>query len=133
MYWSEPWQSIFSVFNSAPLYASLLLVALLTRLPWLAGLALAALLHLAFDFPFHHDDAHSHFWPVSSWRFHSPLSYWDARHYGQLVAAFEILLALSLIGLLWRRFVSRAVRGALLAALATYIAVPLYFTLMLGG
>ena len=132
IYWSEPWQSLFAIFNSAPLYSALVLIGLAARQTWLALLALAALLHLAFDLPFHHDDAHIHFWPFTDWRFHSPLSYWDENHHGDWVSLAEIALSLGLIFLLWRRFENRLVRAALLVALASYVAVPLYFNLMLG-
>ena len=60
----------------------------------------AALLHLTFDLPFHHDDAHPHFWPFSDWRFTSPLSYWDPAHDGGVIALAEVGLAVVLIGFL---------------------------------
>lgn len=132
IYWSEPWQSLFAIFNSAPLYAALVLIGVAARQSWLTLLGLAALLHLAFDLPFHHDDAHIHFWPFTDWRFHSPLSYWDEDHHGDWVSLAEVALSLGLIYLLWRRFENRIVRAALLLALASYLAVPLYFNLMLG-
>ena len=132
IYWSEPWQSLFAIFNSAPLYTVIVLIGLAARQTWLALIGLAALLHLAFDLPFHHDDAHIHFWPFTDWRFRSPLSYWDENHHGDWVALAEVALSLGLILLLWKRFENRIVRAALLLALASYIAVPLYFSLMLG-
>ena len=60
----------------------------------------AALLHLTFDLPFHHDDDHPHFWPFSDWRFTSPLSYWDPAHDGRVIALAEVGLAVVLIGFL---------------------------------
>ena len=132
LYWQEPWQSLVAVANSLPLYAAVALAGVVARLPLLSLLALSALVHLAFDLPFHHDDAHPHFWPITDWRFRSPLSYWDPRHYGDLVSLAEAALAIGLIVLLWRRFSAWPVRAALLLALASYIAVPLYFNLMLG-
>ncbi len=132
VYWQEPWQTLVAIGNSLPLYLALLVCGLLARSQVAVAFSAAALLHLAFDLPFHHDDAHPHFWPFSDWRFRSPLSYWDAAHYGNLVALAEVGLAALLIALLWRRFRAPAVRGVLLLAFASYIAVPAYFTLMLG-
>ena len=132
VYWQEPWQTLVAIANSIPLYLGLLIYGLVARSQIAIVFAAAALLHLAFDLPFHHDDAHPHFWPFSDWRFHSPLSYWDHAHYGRFVSLAEIGLAIVLIVLLWRRFRSRLVRALLLLALATYVAVPAYFTLMLG-
>lgn len=133
VYWQEPWQTLVAIGNSAPIYALLLLGALLFRLPLLIVFAAAALLHLMLDFPFHHDDAHSHFWPVTDWRFHSPLSYWDHSHFGDIVSLVELTFAVVLIVILWRRFPARSVQIALAVTLITYIAVPAYFTLMLGS
>lgn len=132
VYWQEPWQTLVAIGNSAPLYAVLLLGARLFRLPLLTVFAVAALLHLMLDFPVHHDDAHPHFWPVTDWRFHSPLSYWNHNHFGGIVSMLELALAVVLIIVLCRRFTARPVRFALGLALITYFAVPAYFTLMLG-
>lgn len=132
VYWQEPWQTLVAIGNSIPLYLGLLVFGLLARSQVAIVFAAAALLHLAFDLPFHHDDAHPHFWPFSDWRFNSPLSYWDPDHHGSLIALAEVGLAILLILFLWRRFRSRAVRAVLVLAFATYVAVPAYFTFMLG-
>lgn len=136
VYWRDHWQTVFAIGNSVPLYICLLIAGALWRgsqwgvLMVLAGTA--ALLHIAFDLPFHADDAHRHFWPITDWKFHSPLSYWDDRHHGDIVANVAIALGLLLSLILWRRFPSRVVRGFLIAGMGLYIAVPIYFTVMLG-
>ncbi len=132
IYWTEPWQGLIAIFNSVPLFCALALLGLILRQPLVVLLSLAALLHLAFDLPFHHDDAHPHFWPFTDWRFHSPVSYWDERYHGGWVSMVEAGLAIGLIVILWRRFESQAVRAALMAALVSYAAVPAYFNLMLN-
>ncbi len=132
LYWREPWQSLVAVGNSLPLYAALLGLAIASRRPAVMAFAVSALLHLAFDFPFHHGDAHPHLWPFSDWRFASPMSYWDPNHFGTVVSLAEAALAVFLIAVLWRRFSGRLIRAALLVAAASYIAVPAYFKLMLG-
>ena len=137
-YWSEPWQTFVTIGNSAPLYlallgASLILAALKDGRPaWQslpALLALAALTHLAGDFPLHNDDAHIHFWPMTDWRFYSPVSYWDPAHYGRWVGLIEGLLSLALIFVLFRRFRDVRVRALLGVTLLGYIAVPAFFLL----
>lgn len=128
MYFSEEWQRIFAVDNSVFLWTAVLVMGLAlqgnraadlgnaamslaswmksfpVRANWIAVLGGAALLHLALDFPFHHDDGRAHFWPLSNWIFESPLSYWDPAHFGQIVGPLEGLLCLWLCALLWRRF-----------------------------
>ena len=103
------------------------------ELNWVALLALAALVHLAGDLPLHADDAHRHFWPLTDWRFHSPVSYWDPAHYGGAFSIIEAVLGVALCVVLWRRFRAAWVRALLALAALTYVAVPLYFTLALGG
>jgi hypothetical protein len=118
-YWNEPWQTLGAVSNSFVLFGLAFAIAFWRRRPLLAILAVAALLHLALDFPLHADDAHRHFWPVSDWRFASPVSYWDANHNGLIGGAIETVCALAAIGLLCWRFerVRWRVLFAVLAAL----------------
>jgi hypothetical protein len=60
-------------------------LALWALAPALLPLVWAWLGHLGVDFFTHHTDAHPHFYPLSEWRFASPVSYheWDhhAREY----------------------------------------------------
>ena len=108
LYFSESWQTIFAIDNSAPLYAALLALALWLRRPFLWALAAGALLHLALDLPLHHDDGRPHFWPFTGWIFQSPVSYWDFDRYGWVVMPLEFLLIIALSIVLWRRFSRRA-------------------------
>ncbi|MGK7889157.1 MAG: hypothetical protein AB4042_07465 [Leptolyngbyaceae cyanobacterium] len=93
-YFLTGWQNFFDVFNSLPLIA--------LGFAWMAwkqspvGMAFFAsmALHVFGDLPLHHDDGHHHFFPLSNWRFDSPVSYWDPNHYGLIVAPIEILVTL---------------------------------------
>jgi len=89
-YFQPAWQNFIDCINSLPLMLIGLSIAI-----WLgsqAGKLLfgSMILHVAGDLPLHHDDAHRHFFPFSNWRFISPVSYWDSRHYGDIVSALEI-------------------------------------------
>jgi hypothetical protein len=95
-------------------------------------LACAVLVHLSLDFPFHAADAHKHFWPLTDWRFHSPLSYWNDHHHARWVGVLELGLVLISMAVLWQRFHSRWVRAALLAGLTSLAAVPMFFWWTLG-
>lgn len=101
--------------------------------PMLALFALAALTHLAGDLPVHADDAHRHFWPLSDWRFHSPVSYWNPSQGGGWFAFVEATIGIAAAVVLFRRFGATWVRALLGLAIAAYVVVPLYFTLALGG
>ena len=132
LYWQEPWQTLSAISNSYVVWAVLALLAYWLGWRVLLFVAGAALVHLSLDFPFHASDAHKHFWPLIDWRFHSPFSYWDGNHHSQWVGLLELGLVLASMAVLWRRFSSRVVRGALMAGLASLVAVPLFFWWTLG-
>ena len=132
LYWQEPWQTISAISNSFPIWALILAVGLATRLQAVTILAVAVLIHLALDFPVHADDAHKHFWPLTDWRFHSPLSYWDTNHHGRMVILAELALCIACIPVLWRRHEGWIVRTLLFLALISLGLVPLFFWLTLG-
>ena len=160
LYWQQPWQTYTAFGNSAPLYAAILFAGVVTtrrvvpmapeiRLPtqsmadrWrdfvqrqsvIVIFALAALTHLAGDFPVHVDDAHAHLWPLSDWRFFSPVSYWNPDHYGDWFLLFEIALGIGLAMILFRRFGALWVRAVMILAIVAYLAVPAYFVLIVGA
>ncbi len=104
LYWTEPWQTFSAVSNSIPLILTLILVSWRIKSKILLLLALSMLSHIALDLPFHADDAHKHFWPISNFRFHSPLSYWDTNHHSQWVTSFECLIMFCAAAFLIKRF-----------------------------
>lgn len=100
-YYSEPFFSIISLTHSLPFYAALIAITLLVyryllpKAQWLIGLTLlwaSALLHSFIDFFLHVEDAYRHFFPLTNWRFISPISYWDPNHYGNYFVVFETIL-----------------------------------------
>lgn len=142
LYWQEPWQTYTAAGNSVLLYVVLMLIGAvaLRNAPaahriglFLMFLSLAALTHLAGDFPVHVDDAHRHLWPLSDWKFISPVSYWDPNHHGTIFSIFEALLGVVLCVILFRRFDSWLVRIPLIVLVAAYVLVPLYFAYQLQG
>ncbi len=103
-YWTEPWQTLGAISNSFVLFGLLLALALWRNWPLLFVFGAAALLHLVLDFPLHADDAHRHFWPLTDWRFFSPVSYWDPAYRGWLGVTVETAFALGASAVLWFRF-----------------------------
>ncbi len=92
LYFSDAWQTVFAIDNSFFVWGGLLALSVWSRKPWAIALCLAALLHIALDFPLHHDDGRPHFWPLSNWVFESPVSYWDLRHGAAVVGPIEAVL-----------------------------------------
>ena len=103
LYFSDAWQAVFRVDNSSVVWGVLLAIALWRRAVWGIALTGAALLHIGLDFPLHHDDGRAHFWPLTSWIFESPVSYWDLGHHARIVAPIEITLSLLFCLVLFRR------------------------------
>ena len=132
IYWQEPWQLIGAISNSVPLWLALALVAYMIGWRVLAALALAAIIHVALDFPVHASDAHRHFWPLSDWRYHAPLSYWDPNHHSRWVKLAELAIVLTCIVVLWRRFESRKTRAILVLAFLSLSLAPVFFWLTLA-
>jgi hypothetical protein len=120
-YYTPVWQSIFAIGNSIPLALVGLGLCLWAKFPGGVALAASALLHHLEDLPLHHEDAHQHFWPLSDYRFISPVSYWDADHYGAYGALTELALVMVASVVLWRRVRSRWGRGLLLLVNTLYI------------
>ena len=82
------------------------------------------LLHALFDFGFHNDDAHRHFFPLLDFRFKSPLSYWDPGHFGHFVAVGEIICVLAAGFFLLTRYTDWKVKSTIVAIVSGY---ALYF------
>jgi len=108
-YFKEPWTTIGSVSNSFPVWITILVFGFLLKQKLnIAGtlisiVGLSGLAHVILDFFTHADDAHQHFWPISSWRFESPFSYWDVDHNAAFILPIEGLIVLLSSYLLWKR------------------------------
>lgn len=141
MYWQNWWQTTNAIGHNFWLWSGLVIIGLVMRdrlsssvrsfdnwtlVSLFAG---SALLHTAIDFFCHREDAHMSFWPVTRWKFMSPLSYYDPAHYGTYVSVFELVMGLCLAFILFRQFRSGVLRSLLALAIAMYIAVPAYFIL----
>lgn len=106
-YFDPGWQTFIDVFNALPLIALGAFVAWRARAStWLAFFASMAV-HCVIDLLVHREDAHAHFFPLSSWRFVSPVSYWDPRHYGAVVGLVELVLVFGGAAVLIRSYEHR--------------------------
>lgn len=134
LYFAEPMQNMIAYFNSIPIYLFLALLGFVMRSKaWgkvMLFFALAALTHMATDLPVHNHDAYRHFWPLSDWRFISPFSYYEREHHAGWVSLVEIVIALTSIFILWKRFPKLWVKIILGSLAAFYIALPIVLRLM---
>ena len=130
VYFQSAWQPVIDLLHSLPLallgYAGARLLASARGSAFFASL----FVHSLGDLPFHHEDAHRHFFPLSNWRWASPLSYWDPRHHGGAGAALELLLVAVATVVLWNRHPSVASRIAVAGVLFTYVLAYATFYLL---
>ena len=142
LYWQEWWQVTNAIAHNFFLWGGLLAISLIwknrqvasgagvDRPNFVAIFAASALLHTSIDFLCHREDAHMSFWPLTRWKFISPVSYYDSLYYGQYFSIFEAALGLFMALLLFQRFPNLWLRMALGVAMLLYIAVPAYFILL---
>ncbi|WP_135501392.1 cobalamin biosynthesis protein CobQ [Roseovarius aestuariivivens] len=106
LYFSDAWQAVFKVDNSFFVWGAAFGLVWWWNARNAMVFAAAGLLHLALDFPLHHDDGRPHFWPLTDWVFQSPLSYWDHAHHAGLIGPVEMALSALFCGILMLRFQS---------------------------
>jgi hypothetical protein len=119
-YFVSAWQPVIDGLHSFPLALLGFAAAWALRSPRAAAFFASLFLHSVGDFPLHHDDAHRHFFPFSDWRFASPVSYWDPRHYGLIVGPLELAAVLAGCIVLFRRYESRAARTVIAGVMTAY-------------
>jgi hypothetical protein len=142
LYWQNWWQICNAIGHNVWLWGGLLILGLIMRNRqsaspqhfdgWTLLMAFAgsALLHTAIDFLCHREDAHMSFWPVTRWKFMSPVSYYDPQHFGQYFSLFEAALGIAMAIVLFRQFKSLWLRLATFVAMLLYVAIPAYFILL---
>ena len=130
LYFSDYWQKIFAMDNSFIIWGILLGLALFLRSEWMIAMSGAALVHLLCDFPLHVDDARAHFWPLTMWKFESPISYWDSTHHGNIVSTLEFLLICVMLGVLWWRFENKMPRIVIALSAVVIITPVILFNVM---
>lgn len=116
-FFENPWMITFhNLFHSPLLVAIYIGVAywLWTRgtkgAGWFFWLSCAAMLHTLIDIPLHTTDGPLLLFPLNwTWRYRSPISYWDPQYYGTQWSYFEHALDVVLLGYLgwlyWRPMV----------------------------
>ncbi|WP_299076429.1 cobalamin biosynthesis protein CobQ [uncultured Ruegeria sp.] len=103
LYYSSAWQTVFAIDNSFILWGLALTIGIWRGWRVLIVGAAAGLIHLAMDFLLHAGDGRAQFWPISSWVFHSPVSYWDSTHHAFWVAPVSALACLTSYVVLWQQ------------------------------
>lgn len=125
-YFEQPWQLTFDLFNSIPIFLTLGIACYYFKFKLGFLLVASALLHMLFDLPLHHDDAHRHFLPFSDWRFLSPVSYWDPRYFGNIFVWMELAFALVACTFVYFKGGAKPMRIAAACTLFAYASFALF-------
>ena len=116
---TAPWTN---ALHSFPLIALALTAAYAAKArDWVKVFLWSMFLHDIEDFFLHHDDAHRQLWPLSGWRFLSPVSYWDLKYHGTAGAAFEMACVLAALFVLAQRHEERTPRLAFTSLAGFYV------------
>ena len=96
LFFDDPaWIAIHNTLHSPVVLAALAAVGKLSGRRALMAFAAGCFLHTAMDIPVHHNDGPLVFFPFD-WetRFDSPVSYYDADHYGKIVAPIDFAITI---------------------------------------
>lgn len=126
-YYQPAVQNLVSLFHSIPLALLGWLIAYRFGWEWAQLLCLSMVLHSLGDLPVHNHDAHQHFYPFSNYRLIGPLSYWDPKHYGSIVAFLEMGLVLLSTARVFPLVHSIVGKILLIAVNSFYITMYVYF------
>ncbi len=121
LYFEDPiWISLHNCLHSPfTLLLSISIVAFWAKLgakwiDWVRWFLIACLLHSVVDIFTHYDDGPLLLWPLEwNWRFRSPISYWDHRHFGSEVARGEFLFNVLMVIYLIAPWVHHRLRKSL--------------------
>ena len=97
VYFQSSWTPVITLSHSLILWPVVLTLGLYFKLRYLTWIGAAATVHVIMDFFVHNDDAYRHFWPLSDWKFQSPISYWDPAHFGILISTLDTLVVIGLL------------------------------------
>ncbi len=115
LFFRSDWQALFNIFNSIPLFLIVVLIALLIKNKSVFVFAIANLMHFFVDMLLHQEDGRAHFFPLSEYKFHSPISYWNPEYFGGFFSVFETLLILILSVPLWKGLKNKWARAMIIA------------------
>ena len=121
LYFRQDWQVIFDLSHSLPMWIAAGLIFWYFKLARSSLFCLAAGLSALQDFLVHHGDAHAHFYPLSSFRFQSPVSYWNPKHYGHYFSIIEIVLSVAAGVWIYKRLQSRWGKVVLVGSLVVLV------------
>jgi len=74
LYFDSAWTPFITLSHSFLVWPILIAIGYALKKQFILWLAVGSLFHTFLDFLVHNDDAYRHFWPLSEWKFISPVS-----------------------------------------------------------
>jgi len=131
-YYYPEWQVAIDTFHSFPIWAIIAAVGFALQHPRVALFSVSGLLSSAEDFLLHSDNAHAHFWPITDYRFSSPVAYWDPDFHGSVASVGEILVVVLAAIWLWPKLESSWGKSLLILAVITMMGSHGIWSLIFG-
>ena len=121
MYFNSEWRVFINATHSLILWPLGAFIAYLWHKRTAMFFFLSSTVHVVFDFFVHTDDAYAHFWPLTDWRFISPVSYWNPAEYGHIVGLLDCIIILGLLIYLYQTTEQKYVRWSFVVLGILYI------------
>ena len=125
LYFNSPWTPVITLTHSFIIWPLLFGIGYIFKKHWLFWIASGALFHSAVDFLVHNTDAYAHFWPLSDWKFFSPVSYWNPEYYGSLVSILDTVVVFALLIYLLKKTSHKRTRWLIIFLAILYLAMNL--------
>lgn len=125
LYFDSAWTPYVTLSHSFILWPALLLLGHVVGKKLLFWIAAGGILHSFMDFTVHVDDAYRHLWPLTDWKFESPLSYWDPNHYGNIVGSLDTIAVLLLLVFIMKRTESIRMQKTIIGISVIYITMTI--------
>jgi len=130
LYFNSAWSPLITLSHSLLLWPILVLLSMLCKQKILLWVSTSATAHAVLDFFVHNDDAYRHFWPLSDWKFTSPVSYWDPVHFGTLFGLIDFVVVILLLSWLHTQYTYKWTLRAIRSLMVLYVVItftPLFF------
>lgn len=125
LYFNSPWSPFITLSHSFILWTTIIFFAVVFTWPLLRWLAIGALFHTVVDFFVHNEDAYANFWPLSNWRFESPISYWDPNLFGLIVSRFDAIFVIIILIIFYKEIKNIAVKIGIIGLIIFYLFMSL--------
>ncbi|MEL6802873.1 MAG: metal-dependent hydrolase [Bacteroidota bacterium] len=133
IYFDSAWTPVITLSHSFVFWPLIIALGYAFGQRLLFWIGMGSLFHSALDFFVHVNDAYRHFWPLSDWKFMSPISYWNPAYYGNIVGSVDTVVVFLLLYYLITHTKRRWVQKVIIANAVLYLAATILPFFIFGG